>query len=121
MLVGHSNCGGAAACRDAALSGSNSPATDPLGRWLTPLIQLASTLELAQVEKGAGIAKLVDANVRKQVENIVASSVIQDAWKQGKSVRVHGLVYDLASGELKDCALELDATDVGVVYAVDSL
>ena len=74
----------------------------PLGRWLAPLVDLAASLNLADSDRSSALAKLVDANVRKQVENLTASDVMQNAWAAGKSVRVHGLVYDLASGELKD-------------------
>ena len=102
VLVGHSNCGGAAACYDAACAGPAGAPSDSLGRWLAPLVDLATSLNLADSDRPSALAKLVDANVRKQVENLAASDVMQNAWAAGKSVRVHGLVYDLASGELKD-------------------
>ena len=102
VLVGHSNCGGAAACYDAACAGPAGAPSDSLGRWLAPLVDLAMSLNLADSDRPSALAKLVDANVRKQVGNLVASDVMQNAWAAGKSVRVHGLVYDLASGELKD-------------------
>ena len=102
VLVGHSNCGGAAACYDAACAGPADAPSDSLGRWLAPLVDLATSLNLADSDRSSALAKLVDANVRKQVENLAASDVMQNAWAAGKSVRVHGLVYDLASGELKD-------------------
>ena len=102
VLVGHTNCGGAAACYDAACAGPAGAPSDSLGRWLAPLVDLATSLNLADSDRPSALAKLVDANVRKQVGNLVASDVMQKAWAAGKSVRVHGLVYDLASGELKD-------------------
>lgn len=107
MIVGHSNCGGAAACHDLALAGAataDAP-TDPLGRWLSPLIQLAASLNLAGTERPAALGKLVDANVRAQVENLVSCDVMKKAWEAGKTVRVHGLVYDLASGKLNDLGI----------------
>ena len=76
-----------------------------MGRWLAPLVDLATSLDLASTDRPTALAKLVDANVRKQVENLVACEVMQKAWSAGKNVRVHGLVYDLASGELKDLGI----------------
>ena len=102
VLVGHSNCGGAAACYDAACAGPAGAQSDSLGRWLAPLVDLATSLNLADADRPCALAKLVDANVRKQVENLVSCEVMQKAWAAGKTVRVHGLVYDLASGQLKD-------------------
>ncbi|KAJ7940452.1 carbonic anhydrase [Mycena leptocephala] len=99
-------CGGAAACFGAASSPAFSPnaktcvvdpglAPDaPLNQWLTPLTKLVASL------------KLSSENVKMQVENLCMASTIVDAWtnksKKGKDVWVHGWVYDLAKGELRD-------------------
>jgi carbonic anhydrase len=101
-VVGHTNCGGAAACYSAALAGSSTTPVDPLSRWLAPLTSLASSLGLASESKELALTKLVEENVRKQVENIVSTTIIRDAWTNGKKIHVHGLVYDLATGSLKD-------------------
>ncbi|RPD70228.1 carbonic anhydrase [Lentinus tigrinus ALCF2SS1-7] len=100
LLVGHTNCGGAAACAAAAQSSPSSPSTppkSPLERWLAPLTELARGL------LGEGdMSGLVEANVRMQVANIAGSEVMQRVWAAGKDVQVHGWVYDLESGRLRD-------------------
>src|SRR5258708_39255627 len=44
----------------------------------------------------------VPESVKKQVENIVHTSIIQNAWANKKNVHVHGWVYELETGKLKD-------------------
>ena len=103
LLVGHTNCGGAAACAKAAAqppAPSPSPAADPLGRWLAPLTELARGLG-----PDGDLTALVEANVRMQVENLAQSDVLQRAWAAGKDVQVHGWVYDLATGRLRDLGI----------------
>jgi carbonic anhydrase len=41
-------------------------------------------------------------NVIEQVGNVAMSTVIQDAWARGQAVSVHGWVYGLKDGLLKD-------------------
>ncbi|TFY58827.1 hypothetical protein EVJ58_g6167 [Rhodofomes roseus] len=71
------------------------PPSTPLDRWLAPLVTIAK-------ETGHGPAELVEANVRAGVANIVASDVMKSAWVQGKDVQVHGWVYEIEKGRLKD-------------------
>ncbi|KAG9077906.1 hypothetical protein FS749_010165, partial [Ceratobasidium sp. UAMH 11750] len=102
---GHTQCGGAAACHAAAQNlNSAAPPTTPLARWLGPLTELAASLTADNDahDTSAELASLVDANVRKQVENVVDTDVIQRAWAAGKKVYVHGWVYVIETGTIKD-------------------
>jgi len=117
VVVGHTECGGAAACFNASCSPAFSPgkafATDPslapdapLNRWLAPLTTLAAELQLSSTPKDEAVPVIVEENVRMQVENLCQAPTIVNAWAnksaKGKDVWVHGWVYDLASGRLKD-------------------
>ncbi|KAI5999973.1 carbonic anhydrase [Pisolithus albus] len=115
LVVGHTHCGGAAACLEAAQAqASNSPPPvspdTPLGRWLSPLINLVPTLGLEALPAESHLDTIVEANVKRQVENVCATDVIKGAWaaalgdesKEKRQVWVHGWVYDVASGRLKD-------------------
>jgi len=119
VIVGHTECGGAAACFGAASSPAFSPtaaccvidpslAPDaPLNQWLTPLTKLVASLKLSSVPKAEALPLIVEENVKMQVENLCKAQTVVDAWangksKQGKQVWVHGWVYDLAKGELRD-------------------
>jgi carbonic anhydrase len=42
------------------------------------------------------------------VANVSLSTIIQDAWSRGQPVAVHGWVYDLKDGLLKDLEVTMD-------------
>ncbi|KAL4073567.1 carbonic anhydrase [Scleroderma citrinum] len=125
IVAGHTKCAGALACLEAAQSASTRPpATDtPFGRWLAPLTKLVSTLDLASTPASAHWDTVIEANVKRQVENVCETSVIRNSWtaynaseskndNQGndrdgpkKQVWVHGWVYDVASGRIKDLCI----------------
>eukprot|EP01089_Gocevia_fonbrunei_P001557 TRINITY_DN11453_c0_g1_i1.p1 TRINITY_DN11453_c0_g1~~TRINITY_DN11453_c0_g1_i1.p1 ORF type:complete len:255 (-),score=36.87 TRINITY_DN11453_c0_g1_i1:22-786(-) len=46
--------------------------------------------------------RLVELNVIEQVNNLSRTSIIEKAWAQGRKLSVHGLVYSLRDGKLKD-------------------
>jgi len=50
---------------------------------------------------------LCELNVRQQVYNIGRVPIVQDAWKKGQELRIHGLIYNLKDGLLKDLGLTL--------------
>ena len=104
LVVGHTNCGGAVACYKAVTSGAPPPEpTTPLARWLAPLTALAGTLDLQGVPTPDALTKIVEASVRAQVANVADAAPVQDAWKEGrKNLWVHGLVYELETGTLRD-------------------
>ena len=45
---------------------------------------------------------LTELNVKAQVANLARIPVIQRAWKDGQELRIHGFVYNLADGLLKN-------------------
>ncbi len=77
--------------------------TTPLARWLAPLTALAGSLDLEGVPDSEAMTKIIEANVRVQVENVTHSAPVREAWAGGrKNLWVHGLVYELETGTLKD-------------------
>jgi carbonic anhydrase len=50
--------------------------------------------------------RLCELNVIRQVRNVASDVFVQDAWARGQDLAVHGWVYSLATGLVKD----LDAT-----------
>lgn len=101
FLVGHTHCGGVRACHQpedkAPLATSDDAPSTPLHRWLAPL------MELGRNTKG-DLTALVEANVRMQVENIRVSEVIQRKWET-EDISIHGLVYELETGRLRDLGI----------------
>jgi carbonic anhydrase len=57
---------------------------------------------------------LCEMNVIEQVGNVALSTVIQDAWLRGQKVAVHGLVYGLRDGLLKDLDVTMERADAVV-------
>jgi carbonic anhydrase len=44
-------------------------------------------------------------NVIAQVTNVCRTTIVQEAWAEGKTLNVHGVVYGLADGVLRDLAV----------------
>ncbi|KAG1844550.1 carbonic anhydrase [Suillus tomentosus] len=111
VLVGHTNCGGAAACLKAAedaAADTGAPQPDtPLTRWLSPFIALVQSLDLSACSASEALDKVVQTNVITQVDNICNSEPITTAWADpnAKKVTVHGWVYDLARGRIDELVL----------------
>jgi len=101
VVVGHTHCGGAEACLKAS-SGPPVNPTTPLARWLAPLTELARSLKIAPMSVDGALQQLVEQNVKVQVENLARSKTIVDAWAGKKKVSIHGWIYDLSSGKLRD-------------------
>jgi carbonic anhydrase len=46
--------------------------------------------------------RLCELNAREQVRNIVQCTTVQEAWERGQPLEVHGWIYDLGDGLLRD-------------------
>jgi carbonic anhydrase len=62
---------------------------------------------------------LCEMNVIEQVGNVALSTTIQDAWARGQAVAVHGWVYGIRDGLLKDLEVTMTRpeTVVGIFAA----
>ena len=45
---------------------------------------------------------LCELNVEEQVRNVCSTTIVRNAWKRGQDLTVHGLVYALKDGILKE-------------------
>ncbi len=45
---------------------------------------------------------LCEVNVKEQVKNICNTTIVQDAWKRGQDLTVHGWIYNIKNGILND-------------------
>lgn len=97
-LCGHTSCGGAAAALgDSRVGGV-------LDTWLTPLkaVRAAHADELnAIVDAKAKSTRIAELNVEAGVKVLLANMNIQEAIKE-RGLQVHGLIFDIASGRIKD-------------------
>jgi carbonic anhydrase len=98
MVVGHYGCGGVAA----AIDGNRRGLVD---HWLHPIREVAETnqTELAAIaDRSKMLERLCELNVMQQVKNVSTDVFIKEAWARGQDVLVHGWVYSLANGLVKD-------------------
>jgi len=101
LIVGHTKCGGAEASLKAA-KGEQPLPHGPLGRWLMPLTDLARSLNLQNVPDPEALIRVIEASVRAQVAHVAASEPVRAAWAARKRLWVHGFVYELENGKLRD-------------------
>jgi len=101
MVVGHYGCGGV----QAALRGERHGLVD---NWLRHVGDVAQKHErvLATVELDAlRHARLCELNVIEQTLNVCQTTIVQDAWERGQNVTVHGWVYGLHDGRIRDLGM----------------
>jgi carbonic anhydrase len=60
-------------------------------------------------DEAARHARLCELNVVEQVVNVARTTVVQDAWARGQTLRLHGWVYGLHDGLLRDIGPTVDA------------
>lgn len=51
--------------------------------------------------------RLCELNVVEQVKNVCHTTIVQSAWKNGQKLAVHGLIYGLSDGLLRDLAVRI--------------
>jgi carbonic anhydrase len=109
LVCGHYGCGGIRAA-----SAPNSPTHGLTDHWLSQLrtiIRLHKDDLDACGEGEARLDRLSELNVLEQLNNLAATPVIQDAWERGRRPILHGLVYDIRTGLLKELATRIDGPD----------
>jgi carbonic anhydrase len=112
IVCGHYGCGGVRAAIDGERHGL-------IDHWLQPV----RTLYRRQgeefdriVDEDARVNHLCERNVLSQVENVIANPFVQDAWRRKQPLQVHGWIYSIRDGLLRD--LE---TSVGDAEAADAV
>jgi carbonic anhydrase len=107
VVVGHYGCGG--------VRGAMSP--QPLGlidNWLRHIRDVArfNHEELSKIEDPvARQNRLAELNVETSVANLCHTTIVQDAWRQGQNVAVHGWIYSLHDGLLRDLGMSIESPD----------
>jgi carbonic anhydrase len=105
LVVGHYGCGGVRAAHQGR----------PLGlidNWLRH-VQDVATLHGALLERiPAGEPRedvLCELNVIEQVAHVARTTIVQDAWRRGQALTLHGWIYRLHDGLLRDLGMESDS------------
>ena len=98
IVCGHYGCGGV---RGAYLRSS----LGLIDNWLRHVQDVQdrhhALVESASSEE-ARIARLCELNVIEQVIHVCRTTIVEDAWRRGQPLAVHGWIYDLGDGLLRD-------------------
>jgi len=98
ILCGHYGCSGV----HAAMTKHRIGLSD---NWLRHVQDVAARHDAelrSVVDEDLRHRKLCEMNVRDQVQNIVECTAVQEAWERGQPLEVHGWIYDLKDGLLRD-------------------
>ncbi|PCJ19847.1 MAG: carbonate dehydratase [Candidatus Cloacimonadota bacterium] len=97
IVCGHYGCGGVKACLGSDDNGF-------IGNWLQNIddVRRLHKESLNNLNDEDKINLLCELNVQEQVINVCKTTIVQDAWNQGINLSVHGLIYDINDGILKN-------------------
>jgi carbonic anhydrase len=107
MVVGHYGCGGIAAAVDGKRRGL-------VDHWLHPIREVCHDHrhELDAIpEERARLDRLCELNVIEQAMNVCQTTVVEDVWARGQELTVHGVIYGLHDGLLRDLSVSASALD----------
>jgi carbonic anhydrase len=107
IVCGHYGCGGVRAALVPRSLGL-------IDNWLRHIrdVYMANRAELdAIADPKAREDRLCELNVAAQVANVCHTTIVQDAWRRGQPLAVHGWVYDLSDGLLRDLDLVVERAE----------
>ncbi len=103
IVTGHYGCGGVRAALH----------QDQLGlidHWLRPIRdtreKFAAELD-AIIDEYKRLNALCEMNVREQVMNLAKTTIVQNAWAKGQSLALHGWVYGISNGLVRDLGVTM--------------
>lgn len=104
IVCGHYGCGGVRAALDSERRGL-------IDHWLQPVADLARRhaarlKEIADFDTRVNVA--CEHNVRAQVEYLGRNPFVTDAWRRGQKIAVHGWIYSIRDGLLRDLDLTIE-------------
>lgn len=118
IVCGHYGCGGVKSAMDCRPQGL-------VDNWLRHIRDIYSKYEHVLnpiADETRRIEKLCELNVIEQVANVCHTTIVQEAWKRGQELAVHGWVYALENGLLRDlhvCVRKADELSSIYRMAVD--
>lgn len=99
IVCGHYGCGGVRGAMQ------EDPSLGLIDNWLRHIqdVMYAHADHLAALPtEQARFDRLCELNVIKQVANVCRTTIVQDAWKREQPLTVHGWIYSLADGRLRE-------------------
>jgi len=103
IVCGHYGCGGVRAAFDGDRLGL-------IDNWLRNVQDVSrkhgAVLDSFPVDELPD--RLCELNVIEQVVNVCRTTIVRDAWERGQPLAVHGLIYGISDGLLRDLNVEVD-------------
>jgi carbonic anhydrase len=103
IVCGHYGCGGIRVAMEKDAHGL-------IDNWLRHVQDVARMHDQeldAIADFDARVDKLCELNVIDQVQNVARTTIVQDAWRRGHAVQLHGWVYGLKDGLLSDLGIQI--------------
>ena len=107
IVCGHYGCGGVRAALDRHDHGL-------INNWLAPIKEVASRHreELGAIaEEPKRLDRLCELSVMQQVKNVAQSPHVQRAWGRGQALDLHGWIYGIADGLVRDLAVSIEGPE----------
>lgn len=107
IVCGHYGCGG-------VMAASQNQPVGLIDNWLRHIRdvrQMHGPVLDAIEDADARFDRLCELNVVEQVHNVCRTTIVQQAWEQGQDLSVHGLIYNLKDGLLRDLETVLSRLD----------
>ena len=107
IVCGHHDCGGVRAALTRSTDG-------PLSDWVSPIRMLALDNECEEAKfesQEAWINRVCEMNVEDQVATLLQNQYLKEAANNGQEVSVHGWVYSLQNGLIKDLKVSASKLD----------
>ena len=97
IVCGHYGCGGVIAAMDDKDHGL-------IDNWLRHIRDVSrfNSDKLEGLNEQEKLNALCELNVKEQVTNVCNTPVVQKAWEDGQDLSIHGWIYDINNGLLKD-------------------
>ena len=106
IVCGHYGCGGI----KAALENQECGLIDNWLRHVKDVLRF-NYERFEGLEHDKKLDLLCELNVKEQVTNICNTTIVQNAWKQGNELSIHGWIYNIENGILRDldtCVTSID-------------
>lgn len=104
IVCGHYGCGGIRAAMDNTSHGL-------IDNWLRHIKDITRLYraKLQGLNEDSYFDLLCELNVTEQVKNVCGTSAVQDAWRQGHNLSIHGWIYNIDDGILKDLDMSISS------------
>ncbi|MFT5848202.1 MAG: carbonic anhydrase [Psychroserpens sp.] len=116
IVCGHYGCGGVQAAMQNKSLGL-------INKWVRNIKEVykdnLSELKKIESEK-LRFDRLVELNVKAQVYDLAKTSIVQQKWKDNSGLQIHGWVYDLHDGVIKDLKVSMESAEhLNEVFKLD--